>query len=181
MKEVDWDIAPDGATHYNTECVYPWLKETPISYFNSDYDVWVEYRAYSYENPKRHIKNAVKRPQEWDGSGIPPVGTVCEYRLNEYRLNEYDIWFTCKIVYVLSGSDYGFVAWCDHLGSDQFLTFSSDRYTLQLRKIKTPEQIAAEERSLAIKEMCEVASKRNSKELTLMESLYDAGYRKVEV
>ena len=77
--------------------------------------------------------------KEWDGSGLPPVGTVCEYRLNEY-----DNWFTCKIIYVLSGSDHCFVAWCDHLGSDQFLSFASDRYKLQLRKIKTPEQIAAE-------------------------------------
>lgn len=176
-KEVDWDIAPEGATHYNEECRCPWLKETPPSYFVEGGGAWVEYPSDSMENHlKNHFKNAVKRPQEWDGSGIPPVGTVCEYRLNEY-----DIWFTCKIVYVLTESDYCFVAWCDHLGSDQFLTFASDRYKLQLRKIKTLEQIAAEERIAAIKEMCEVASKRNTKGLTLMESLYDAGYRKVEV
>ena len=173
MKEVDWDIAPEGATHYNAECGFPWLKETHASYFNGDY--WIEYLEYD-RNAKRHIRNAVKRPQEWDGGGVPPVGTVCEYRLNEY-----DVWFKCKIVYVLSESDHCFVAWCDHLSSDQFLTFSSDRYKLQLRKIKTPEQVAAEERNLAIKEMREVASKRGIKRLTLMESLYDAGYRKVEV
>ena len=115
------------------------------------------------------------KSKEWDGSGFPPVGTVCEYRLNEY-----DVWFTCKIVYVLSGSDDCFVAWCDHLGSDQFLTFTSDRYKLQLRKIKTPEQIAAEERELALKEMRETVM-GSSLNHGMLESLYDAGYRKTEV
>jgi len=171
MKEVDWSKAPEGATHYNAECEYPWLKEKPISYF--DGDGWIEYVGTSYKRGMTHLKNAVKRHQEWDGSGIPPVGTVCEYRLNEYGM-----WFTCKIVYVLSGSGVCFVAWCDHLGSDQFLTFSSDRYKLQLRKIKTPEQIAAEERLQTIEEMCDVIRESDLKTVT---ALYDAGYRKVEV
>lgn len=114
--------------------------------------------------------------KEWSGEGfkgIPPVGTVCEYRLNEYG-----VWFTCKIIYVLSGSDTCFVAWCDHLDSDQFLTFTSDRYKLQLRKIKTPEQIAREERLHAIDEMCNVI---RESDLKTVAALYDAGYRKVEV
>lgn len=175
MKEVDWDIAPSGATHYNAECEYPWLKETPISYFNSDYDVWVEYRAYFYENAMTHLKNAVKRHKEWDGSGIPPVGTVCEYRLIEYGM-----WFTCKIIYVLSGGDDCFVARCDHLDSDQFLTFSSDRYKLQLRKIKTPKQIAEEERLHAIDELLDFVVPCSTYR-DVMCAIYDAGYRKVEV
>ena len=113
--------------------------------------------------------------EEWDGEGVPPVGTVCEYRLNEY-----DVWFTCKIIYVLSGSDHCFVAWCDHLGSDQFLTFASEHYKLQLRKIKTPEQNAAEERQQAIDEMKNLTV-RSSICKVLMGVLYDAGYRKTEV
>lgn len=144
LNEVDWSKAPEGATHYNKYCVRPWLKENPPSYFERYHGVWIEY---SPSNPTgaRHFRNAVKRPPEWDGSGVPPVGTVCEYRLGEHCT-----WFKCKIVYVLSESDHSFVAWCDDLNSDQFLTFSSNNYKLQLRKIKTPEQIAAEERSAAI-------------------------------
>lgn len=110
----------------------------------------------------------------WSGEDVPPVGTVCEYRLNNGK------WFKCKIMYVLSGADDGFVAWCDQLGIEQFLTFSSNRYKLQLRKIKTPEQIAAEERSVAIQEMMGVAS-GFGRFLDILESLYDAGYRKTEV
>lgn len=170
LKEVDWSKAPDGATHYNEDCTWPWLKESPASYFVEDKKVWIEYSCTS--NHKEHLNNAVKRPQEWDGSGVPPVGMVCEYRLND------GAWFTCKITYTLSGTDDCFVAWCEHLNSDQFLTFSSRRYKLQLRKIKTPEQIAAEERLQAIVEMC---SDIRDSDFKTVAALYDAGYRKVEV
>lgn len=175
-KEVDWDIAPDGATHYNVSCASPWLKGTPASYFNDVKEVWIEYKSDDslWED---HFFNAVKRPQEmeneeWDGSGVPPVGTVCEYQLNG------GVWFMCKIIYVLSGSDDCFVAWCDHLRTDQFLTFSSRRYKLQLRKIKTPEQIEAEERLLAIDEMVDLAQRSGSIFKDVMSALYDVGYRK---
>lgn len=173
LKEVDWGKAPEGATHYNEDCACPWLKETPPSYF---YDGdWVEYTPNQPNNIERHFSDAVKRPQEWDGSGIPPVGTVCEYRLNEGGT-----WFTCKITYVLSGTDDCFLAWCDHLDLEQFLTFSSDKYKLQLRNIKTPEQIAAEEERLhVIGEMLDLVEDYSTFK-DVMGKLYDAGYRKTE-
>lgn len=174
LKKVDWSEAPDGATHYNAACACPWLKETPASYFHNG--VWIEYTPKRPNNIVRHFSNAVKRPQEWDGSGVPPVGTVCEYRLNAY-----DVWFTCKITYVLSGSFQAFVAWCDHLGLEQFLSFSSDRYKLQLRKIETPEQIAEEERLHAIDEMVDLGIGCSGVFRDAMCKLYDAGYRKTEV
>jgi hypothetical protein len=167
MKEVDWDIAPSGATHYNAKCGFPWLKETPASYFNGDY--WIEYREYD-SNAKRHIRNAVKRPQEWDGVGLPPVGTVCEYRVNK------DEWVSCEVLQHLLRSNDDVEVFVSLKNSWDYSS-APDRF----RPTKTSEQVAAEERSLAIKEMCEVASKRNTKGLTLMESLYDAGYRKVKV
>ena len=171
LKEVDWDKAPSGATHYNKECSCPWLKETPPSFYNSE--DWVEYTQDNYED---HFSNAVKRPEEiknkeWSGEGVPPVGTVCEYSLTGGE------WFKCKIMYTLSGSDDCFVAWCDYLGMDQYLTFSSERYKLQLRKIKTPEQVAEEERLQAIGEMLSSVD-RYSTLKGIMCALYNAGYRK---
>lgn len=114
------------------------------------------------------------KSKEWDGSGIPPVGTVCEYRLND------GAWFRCKITYVLAGADDCFVAWCHHLGSEQFFSFAASCYKLQLRKIKTPEKIAAEERLHAIDEMISKVG-RYSTFKDVMGVLYDAGYRKTEV
>lgn len=169
IKEVNWDKAPEGATHYNAACGFPWLRGVPASFYLNG--LWMEYSS-DNDYWKVHFKNAIKRPQEWDGSGVPPVGTVCEYRLGEDST-----WFKCKIMYVLSGSDHCFVAWCDHLASDQFFTFLSDSYELQLRKIKTPEQIAAEERLHAIDEMIELVAGDSSFN-EVMSILYDAGYHK---
>lgn len=170
LKEVDWSKAPEGATHYNAKCSHPWLRETPASYFAEDKKDWVEYSRNQFAMDD--LSNAVKRQQEWDGSGLPPVGTVCEYRLGEDGA-----WFNCKIMYVLSGPDDCFVAWCDHLGSDQYFEFSSDRYKLQLRKIKTLEQIAAEERENVIADMYATVMAGDSIGYGVA-SLYDAGYRK---
>ena len=117
-------------------------------------------------------------PEVWDGMGLPPVGTECEYRLNEDGW-----WFKCEIKYVLSGSNEKetcFIAWCEHLGADQFLSFGSKNYSLYLRPLKTPEQIAAEERVAALKDMNNIVM-GSSLNCGVLESLYNAGYRKTEV
>ena len=106
------------------------------------------------------------KSKEWDGGGLPPVGTVCEY----YR-SEGEEWRKCKIVaYYLAN-----VVAIDVIHNSAVLL----RVGL-FRPIKTPEQIAAEERSAAIKEMFEIASDF-IKIQDIVESLYDAGYRKTEV
>lgn len=165
MEEVDWSKAPEGATHYNAECEYPWLKEKPISYFNGDY--WNEYSTFFYENAMKHIRDAVKRPQVWGGEGLPPVGTVCEFKKDE--------WVSVEV--------FGHRV-CSNGDVEVFVNLKNSwDYSSALcrfRPIKTPEQIAAGERSKVIDEMCDVVLNRQTGKL-LFESLYDAGYRKVEV
>ena len=164
-KEVDWSKSPEGATHYNAKCVCPWLKETPASYFAEDKKVWVKYNSNAFA--MYDLRNAVKRPQEWDGSGVPPVGTVCEYRVNE------DEW--------VSGEVFGHRV-CPNGDVQLFVSlnnswdFSSalDRF----RPIKTPEQTALEERLHAINEMHRVILESRTKTVA---ALYDAGYRKAVV
>lgn len=169
MKEVDWDIAPKGATHYNAECEYPWLKEKPISYFKGDY--WNEYSTFFYENAMKHIKNAIKRPQGWDGVGLPPVGTVCEYLKNaKYKTS----WIKVRVVFI--GRNLIFF---EHGASGK--EFTEKIATVSFRTIKTPEQIAAEERLDAIDEMVVLAQHSGSTYKDVMSALYDVGYRKVEV
>ena len=112
----------------------------------------------------------------WKGEGIPPVGTVCEYKLSEY-----DWWFKCEIKYVLEAQSNGcgsFVAWCHHLETDQYLSFGSKSYSLSLRPIKTPEQIEAEKRKEALDTMRSIVM-GSSLNHGLLESLYDAGYRRI--
>lgn len=95
LKEVDWSKAPEGATHYNAECEHPWLNETPASYFKGG--VWTEYHTLAYKRATESLGNAVKRQQEWDGSGLPPIGTVCEYLKDaKYRTT----WIKVKVVFI---------------------------------------------------------------------------------
>lgn len=159
-KEVDWSRAPEGATHYNAECIYPWLKETPASYYCGR---WDEYSLPLNSIVEDHFNNAVKRPQ-WDGSGVPPIGTVCEYLWVDG-----DEWRKCEIVAYY----YANVVAVD----------VSDSSAVSLphplfRPIKTPEQIAAEERLLAIDEMVYLSHLAGSSIKDVMEAIYDAGYRK---
>ena len=167
IKDINWGKAPSGATHYNAECACPWLKETPPSFFD-DGD-WIEYGSHAYEG---HFSSAIKRPQvmtikEWDGTGgVPPIGTACEYFCSER-----DKWRMCEIVAYY----FADVVAVDVLGRTAVF-LPSDLF----RPLRTPEQIAAEEKSKAVDEMLDSAGLWISLK-DVMETLYDRGYRKTEV
>ena len=106
------------------------------------------------------------KSKEWDVNGLPPVGAECEYYCSEHAK-----WRKCEIVAYYFAN----VVAVDVLDSSAVLM-----HPTMFRPIKTPEQIAAEERSAAIQEMMGVAS-GFGRFLDILESLYDAGYRKTEV
>ena len=106
------------------------------------------------------------KSKEWDGSGLPPVGTVCEY----FCVGG-DEWIKCEIV----GHYFENVVAVGVLDSNAVCLPAG-----LFRPIKTPEQIAAEGRELALKEMRETVM-GSSLNHGMLESLYDAGYRKTEV
>ena len=164
LKKVDWGKAPEGATHYNEDCSCPWLKETPASYFAEDKKVWVKY--ISNELAMDDLRNAVKHPQEWGGDGLPPVGTVCEYYCSEYGK-----WRKCEVVAHYFAS----------VVAVDVLDITASRLPNGLfRPIKTPEQIAAEEKLQAIDEMMAVGNWHSRAFKEVVDALYDAGYRKTE-
>lgn len=168
LKEVDWSKAPVGATHYNVACKWPWLKETPASYFCGR---WIEYSVDSYEAAMKHFNNAVKRPQEWDGEGLPPVGTVCEYLKHaKYKTT----WIKVRVVFI-GGNLIVF----EHGANSN--EFSEQITEVSFRPIKTPEQIAAEERLHDIDEMMGVGNWHSRTFKDVISALYDAGYRKTDV
>lgn len=165
MESIDWNEAPDGATHYNAACGCPWLKETPASYFhNGD---WIEYTPKQPNKIVKHFNNAVKRPQEWDGKGMPPIGTVCEYFWQEGRE-----WRKCEVVAYYHSN----VVAVDKSDYDAVLM-----HPTTFRPFKTHEQIAAEQRLHAIDEMVDLGIGYSSVFRDAMCKIYDAGYRKTEV
>lgn len=104
--------------------------------------------------------------EQWNGEGLPPVGTICEYNASLIG------WSRAEITAV--GRDHiCFVV--DGLKTEQVTTFL---VYPRFRPYRTPEEkeaAAREKAVLAIEEIILGYGYRESAEL-----LYDKGYRKVE-
>ncbi|MER0688529.1 hypothetical protein AAA569_35755 [Pseudomonas aeruginosa] len=161
---IDWNTAPEGATHWEPaglEFHEGWMKKEGNGWF-----FWGLGAEWKYEGDVSAEREATfeARPQEtWDGQGLPPVGTVCEYRhmiWPEYR--------SCEIRYI---SEESLVAYDD--AQEQFYRTCD----MLFRPVRSPEQIAAEEREKAIEEMCFAEETLTVKQA---KALYEAGYRRQE-
>ncbi|HHM6453857.1 TPA: hypothetical protein ACRNLW_004968, partial [Pseudomonas aeruginosa] len=105
----------------------------------------------------------------WDGQGLPPVGTVCEVKHRDIG------WVRCEIVAHKSFSCGGLthaIAWIDENTLDQ-------SQGLRFRQLRTPEQIAAEEREKAVGDMA-MSIQGVPYQYPTLYALYDAGYRRQE-
>ena len=105
---------------------------------------------------------------EWDGVGSPQPGCSIEYSIG-------DGWYPCEVRYVLNRDDcpgIALIAWCEHLGKDQYLSNDRDH---RFRAARTAEQVAAEEREKAIRDMSDIGIRASGR---WAEAIYDAGYRK---
>ena len=109
---------------------------------------------------------------EWDGKGLPPVGTVCEHA----DIN-WEPWTKVTIVahHLIEEDDLLVAVFVYKNGSSH--SSEGDHF----RPLRTPEQIAAEEREKAISEML-LGYPYSGSDIVraCCEYLYDAGYRKVE-
>ncbi|WP_336187201.1 hypothetical protein [Pseudomonas aeruginosa] len=170
---IDWSKAPSSATHYLPEqkdlgwgaCWYKkdgdkWLVMNCARLEKRDHMEWfVDDSEVDKFVPLLVPRSAF--PSEWNGQGLPPVGTVCEYYADE------NTWRRCEIV---AHKDGQAVVWVNNA----HIWASSGA---SLRPISTPEQIAAQEREKAIKEMCFAEETLTVKQA---KALYDAGYRRQE-
>ena len=162
MSEIDWSKAPEAATHWMPESrdwqAGFWKREGEANYFFEGGE-WKFSRAKPFGHP-----SLVKRPAtpQWSGDGLPPVGAAVEWFSPAYG------WLGGRVV----GHD-GMVTVVSH----------NDGYTgchaHEVRPIRTPEQIAAEEREKAVSQMAVVALAGDNQLITkvYLERLYDAGYR----
>lgn len=114
---------------------------------------------------------------DWDGKGLPPVGVECECCYTSP--SEY---YRVKII--AHDDEKAVFRWID--GPMQFKLGDGDHYTLgaftnphpTFRPIRTPEQIAAEEREKAIAAMQRIVSSGDPHYgRKVCEALYDAGCR----
>lgn len=163
--EIDWSKAPEGATHYA-----PGSDIWTESFMKLEDDIWYAQSGYddkewivddTGDDPSRYIP----RSSPWSGEGLPPVGTVCECQ------RPGDIWQ--KVIILAHHNGHAWVT-----GDDGKHCFTVTAYGV-FRPIKTPEQIAAEERDKAVHQMGLDAGFSGSVQ-QCYERLYDLGYRKVE-
>jgi len=153
MSKVDWSLAPEGTTHKDVGLHGLWYR---FDFENNLVCYW-NHRAWQMSGtPKEyddgsmnHLESRPKQKPSWSGpqDGLPPVGTVCEIH---YENRD---WVECEIVAHKHFSDMGrphAIAWIngDTLDQSQGLRF---------RAIKTPEQLAAEQRETAIREIMDIA------------------------
>lgn len=162
MNEIDWSKAPEGADKYNTRNDLFYKGERP--------DLQVFTRG--QWKPSALIKSNecfVCRPTtpSWSGEGLPPVGVGIEV------LHELYGWIGARVV----GQD-----------GEAAIVRTNDGYAgvfpHQMRPIRTPEQIAADEREKGIAALLAAAGVTGSafaddpEAIEWAAALYVAGYRK---
>ncbi|HEB4079328.1 hypothetical protein AAA616_27240 [Pseudomonas aeruginosa] len=189
---IDWNTAPEGATHYAPKleendfwCSVFWRMENGVGveawnidnrtgelhHFNRP--TWIETTA----------KRLVPRPvacahasTTWDGQGLPPVGTVCEH----YGTADDLAWLEVEFIGHgnVDGRNVAFFRY--GTGSPRFTVSYSTANNF--RPLRTPEQIAAEERSKECDRIFVILSsvEREGNRSDMAEALYDAGYRRQE-
>lgn len=109
-----------------------------------------------------------EKADEWNGEGLPPVGALCEWKEKTgFSWVKATVLFISESSVVMQRED-GF-EW-------QMLT----KRTV-FRPIRTPEQIAADERDRSISEMREIWNFAASSGADPFIALHSAGYRKFEI
>lgn len=183
MSMIDWKNAPEWATGYGLMSGSFGIEEV---WFNDKQYLPLQsqggYGPYPFGGGiGPHMHNATKskiafqkhRPVPWSGEGLPPVGTVCEVLNNTLDRPE---WERCTILFMGK-----FKAIYESESCHERVADVSERGMISFRPLRTPEQIAAEERRAAILEMKGHLSFSDYREAEQhCAALYDAGYRRVE-
>ena len=160
---IDWSMAPADATHFQPEnniLRAAWIKaESGYYWFMINAQAnWVR-----YVGPVVHLGTLIPRPIIWNGEGLPPIGShvvVHDDGSLMYGQGE-------------SGEVLAHVEDC------AVIRMSYGLGCFLPRCLRTPEQIAAEEREAEIAEIAkEITSCMPYRPEALAKSLHDAGYRK---
>ncbi|HHK4933780.1 TPA: hypothetical protein ACQT1A_003471 [Pseudomonas aeruginosa] len=117
----------------------------------------------------------VERPVTWNGQGLPPVGIEAEA-----------IWDGADIAYFrakILAHDEGRVVfrWCEGKRKGQYGSYAVLKFGSlpAFRPLRTPEQIAAEEREKAVGDMA-MSIQGVPYQYPTLYALFDAGYRRQE-
>lgn len=179
MKEIDWSKAPEGATHWTPESdvVCPFLREDNGVWFWWSDSSWVPFYGTSWNS---QLLGIVKRPSlsPWNGTGLPPVGTVCIVKPHNTQWGFSSVAGHERTVLAYHGE----FVW---LGQGNMALETTRIDKVDFLPLRTPEQIAAEEREKAVEHMVKCIAENTtgvgmSDAMICAKALYDAGYRRQE-
>lgn len=173
MIDIDWSKAPTGAVcamvaNFSSSAVKPGDVEFPES----------EHVAECFAvGPNSWTR--VERPSVWDGSGLPPVGVECEVTKGErvdWSASDESLIgqnVTVKAIF-RNALDQGIASVERNDGRCECILADL------LKPVKTPEQLAAEQREKVIREIMHDSTLKGAGWICYdaAAALYDAGYRK---
>lgn len=169
-KEIDWSKAPQWADRVlamGMAGAWAWANEHQYQYIgkiNKEIFLYEEENTWNLSDGELvEMRHSV---ETWTGTGLPPVGTVCEAQNKDGNA-----WEECEVIAHSEISIGDVVVF--KVGDK--ITYSSPRY---FRPIRTQAQIEAEEREKALREIEELIVGYGYGKCA--ELIYDAGYRKTE-
>jgi len=164
---IDWDSAPDGFPVWVESLIMGmesgWHRPVFAGFVAEDGQYWekIDFKKYiAHHRP-------AGEPAAWDGKGAPPVGTKCE--MHYFKLGK-NTWNAVEIKYI---------------GNQHAITEAGGIEThwrpgdVTFRLIRTPAQVAADNRELVINDMLSYCKPLCSR-IELADAIYDAGYRKIK-
>lgn len=173
MEEIDWSKAPDWAEYVVIGPLSKgkyWANDDMRQQFGGSYVYRVGAGVTSHVDERW---GRIDRTSTWKGTGLPPVGTVCEVENEE--LGGWDEVDSILAHAVVLGSSVAVFQIGNRIAYAKAASF---------RPIRTPEQIAAEAREKAIQQCAkELHAARGeltdiSHSLIVAAWLFDNGYRK---
>ncbi|EPQ3733533.1 TPA: hypothetical protein ACP3Z6_004890 [Pseudomonas aeruginosa] len=183
---IDWSCAPAEATHYCIgDDLNPWRKIVGTTVYAFNRKKWVMWSSFNEGYMPAYY--APIPLETWDGQGLPPVGTVCEFAGGTYSpedpfdsdLREGD---RVTIIAHFKDGDLDLAAFTFNpqvRNPDRGAACVEQGAYGCFRPIRTPEQIAAEEREKAVGDMA-MSIQGVPYQYPTLYALFDAGYRRQE-
>lgn len=168
MRDIDWSKAPKWATEVGQNTDYAWLCDDGYCYQGIPNPPC---HPFGNGNQLRESFTVIAR-RPWTGEGLPPVGAICEH--SDLIVGEE--WTEVEIVAhrTFDGDDYPCAVFVYRAGSSH--SSEGDHF----RPRRNPDQIAADNRDKAIREMAQIPRPCGYALYKVCADLYDAGYRKQE-
>ncbi|HHM9406000.1 TPA: hypothetical protein ACRNDO_002601 [Pseudomonas aeruginosa] len=192
---IDWSKAPDGATHWEPtgpDFYEGWMKKEGNEWFywGEGTNKWFKGKLSCNVSADREATFEARPQETWDGQGLPPVGTVCEFAGGmsspedpfDKDLREGD---RVTIIAHFKDGDLDLAAFTFNpqvRNPDRGAACVEQGAYGCFRPLSTPEQIAAEERRKSILHLANllIDSRGHCNEYSQAKAIFDAGYRRQE-